>query len=275
MGDLFGAAKNLSHFAYLSQLTQARAVKAYVEHLRAHNSKNSGVLFWQFNDCSPAITWSAIDYTKQPKALYYYARRFFSPLLIAIIPESEPLRPGSSPKYKSISIIVINDSSQPITAILNCRLIDLFGRLLDRITSPIVIGPFSTSSKLKLPGAFVSPANPHKSALHLVLEREGENIADNLFLYLPDKYIEWPDMKITKRLSGINDTQWKLTLNANAVAKDLLIQSHGAETPAQFSDNFIDLIPPYEARITIDTAQPSSAPPQINLTHLRTTSNEQ
>jgi beta-mannosidase len=37
MGDLFGAAENLEQFVYLSQVTQARAVKAYVEHLRAHN----------------------------------------------------------------------------------------------------------------------------------------------------------------------------------------------------------------------------------------------
>ena len=143
-GDLFGAAENLPQFAYLSQITQARAVKAYVEHLRAHNFRNSGVLFWQFNDCSPAITWSAIDYIKQPKALYYY----------------------------------------------------------------------------------------------------------------------------TKRFSKINDTQWKLNLKANAVVKDLLIQSPGAEIPARFSDNFLDMIPPYEVEIIIDSAQRSSTPPQTTFTSL-------
>ena len=268
MGDLFGAAENLPQFAYLSQITQARAAKVYVEHLRAHNFKNSGVLFWQFNDCSPAITWSAIDYIKQPKALYYYAKRFFSSLLIAVVPEPDQARAGSSPQFKSISLIAINDSRRPLTARLNCRLIDLFGRLLDQITSPIAIGPFGTSSKLKLPREFVSPANPHKSALHLVMERDGEKIAENLFLYLPDKYIDWPDVEITKRFSKINDTQWKLNLKANAVVKDLLIQSPGAEMPARFSDNFIDLIPPYEVEIIIDSAQRSSAPPQTTFTSL-------
>ncbi|MHC4634949.1 MAG: glycoside hydrolase family 2 protein, partial [Planctomycetota bacterium] len=59
IGDLFGSPRSLEQFIYLSQLTHARAAKAYVEHLRAHSLRNNGVLFWQFNDCFPAITWSA------------------------------------------------------------------------------------------------------------------------------------------------------------------------------------------------------------------------
>lgn len=45
IGDLFGTTDNLEQFAYLSQVTQARAVKMFVEYLRVHNSRNRGVLF--------------------------------------------------------------------------------------------------------------------------------------------------------------------------------------------------------------------------------------
>ncbi len=158
IGDLFGTAESLEQFVYLSQITQARAAKTYVEHLRAHNFRNNGVLFWQFNDCCPAISWSAIDYTKEPKALYYYAKRFFSKLLIAVISsESEKAQAGSSLQSQPISVIVINDTSEPLTAMLNCRLIDLFGRPLDQFVSPIAIGPFSTSAPLKLLKAIIGP----------------------------------------------------------------------------------------------------------------------
>ncbi len=255
VGDLFGAAENLEQFAYLSQITQARAVKAYVEHLRAHNSKNNGVLFWQFNDCCPAISWSAIDYRKRPKALYYYAKRFFSKLLIAAVPELDKAQAGLSSKLQSISVIVVNDSNQPITATLNCRLIDLFGSPLDQVASPIAIAPFTTSAPLKLPKAIVFPTNPDKSALHLLMEKNGKKISENLFFYLPDKYIDWPEVEITKRLSQITDKLWKLNLKSNTVAKDVQIQCRHAGTSAQFSDNFIDLIPPDEFEITIDCEQ--------------------
>jgi len=252
VGDLFGTAENLEQFVYLSQVTQARAVKTYVEHLRAHNFRNNGVLFWQFNDCCPAINWSAVDATYEPKALYYYAKRFFSKLLIAVVPELEKAQAGLPPALQSLDVIAINDTSKPLTATLNCRLIDLFGSLLDQVAFPIAIGPFSTSPLLKLPRAIVSPAHPGKFALHLLMDRDGEKIAENLFFYLPDKYIDWPEVEITKRFSQITDRQWKLKLKSNALAKDVQIST---TVPAQFSDNFIDLIPPDGFEITIDCEQ--------------------
>ena len=79
-----------------------------------------------------------------------------------------------------------------------------------------------------------------------------QKIAENLFFYLPDKYIDWPDVEITRQLSQITDRIWQLKLKSNAIAKDLQIST---TMPAQFSDNFIDLIPPDESEITIDCQQ--------------------
>jgi len=252
IGDLFGSAENLEQFIYLSQITQARAVKTYVEHLRAHNFRNNGVLFWQFNDCCPAISWSAMDAIYEPKALYYYAKRFFSKLLVVVVTELDKVKADLPPAFKPLNVIVINDSNQPITATLNCRLIDLFGAVLDRIVFPIAIGSFSTSALLKLPKAIVAPFHPDKSALHLVMEKDGKKIAENLFLYLPDKYIDWPKAEITRRFSRITEKKWKLKLRSNAIAKDVHIST---TVPAQFSDNFIDLVPPDGFEIIIDCEQ--------------------
>jgi beta-mannosidase len=249
IGDLFGTAETIEEFIYFSQVSQARGVKAYVEHLRAHSFRNNGVLFWQFNDCCPAISWSATDYTGEPKALYYYAKRFFSKLLIAVV--SEPEKEQMSP-LQPLKVTVINDSEQRITATLNCRLIDLFGRLLDQVTVPITIAPFSTSTPLKLPKMIISPTQPDKSCLHLVIDKNGEKIAENLFFYLPDKYVDWPRVEISKSFSQMTDKQWKLKLKSSAIAKDVQIITSPA---AQFSDNFIDLIPPDEFEITIDYEQ--------------------
>ncbi|MDD5327060.1 MAG: hypothetical protein PHY02_04505 [Phycisphaerae bacterium] len=249
MGDLFGAAESIEEFVYFSQVTQARGIKTYVEHLRAHNYRNSGVLFWQLNDCCPAVSWSAIDVAGEPKALYYYAKRFFSNLLIAVV--SEPVKaPFDLPLgLRPLAVAVINDSEQPVTATLNCRLIDLFGHLLDQIALPVAIGPFSTLSLTKLAKTIISPANPEKSCLHIILDKDGEKIAEKLFFYLPDKYIDWPKAEISRSFSRMTEKRWTLKLKSNAIARDVQISASAA---VQFSDNFIDLIPPNEFEITID-----------------------
>ncbi|MFZ0034669.1 MAG: glycoside hydrolase family 2 protein, partial [Sedimentisphaerales bacterium] len=267
MGDLFGSDETIEEFVYFSQVTQARGVKAYVEYLRAHNFRNSGVLFWQFNDCCPAISWSAIDSTRELKALYYYAKRFFSKKLIAVV--SEPVKsPFDLPLgLRPLGVAVINDSEQPITATLNCRLINLFGQPLDQVALSVVIAPFSTLTSLKLPKTIISPAQPDKCCLHLALDRNGEKIAENLFFYLPDKYIDWPKVEISKRFSQITDKQWKLKLKTNAIAKDVQITTAVA---AQFSDNFMDLVPPDGFEITIDCEQGlSSIEPVLQLRCLK------
>ncbi|MBN1391901.1 MAG: hypothetical protein JW947_03760 [Sedimentisphaerales bacterium] len=248
-GDLFGGAKTIEEFIYFSQVAQARGVKAYVEHLRAHNSKNSGVLFWQLNDCSPAISWSAMDYRGQPKALYYYAMRFFSKILVTVVSEQGKERTSELRPQK---IVAINDSEERVTATLNCRLIDLFGHPLDGVTVPLELGPFSKFAQTKLPETMTSPSRPDKSCLHLTIERNGEKIAENLFFYLPDKYIDWPRAEISRSVSQITDKKWKLKLKANAIARDVQISTSEA---AQLSDNFIDLIPPDDCNITIDCKQ--------------------
>ena len=260
VGDLFGGAEDLEQFVYLSQITQARAIKSYVEHLRAHNFRNNGVLFWQFNDCCPATSWSSIDYDKHPKALYYYTKRFFSNLLITLIPEFDKAKANSPPSLQLLNAVAINDSNQPITAMLNCRLIDLFGSLLDQVTFPVAISPFSTSAPLQLPKTLVHPAHPHKSALHLLMEKDGAKIAENLFFYLPDKYIDRPKAEITARAIPLTKKKWKFKLKSSAVVRDVQIS---ATAPVQFDDNFIDLIPPDEPEITIGFEQQVISPERI------------
>jgi beta-mannosidase len=252
VGDLFGQAKHLEQFIYLSQVTHARGVKEYVEHLRAHNFRNKGVLFWQFNDSSPAISWSAMDYLKKPKALYYYAKHFFSNRLIVVVPRLDTSKTYT--QFQAISAVAINDSSRPLSAKLNCRLIDFWGNVLDQVSLPVAIAPFGISVPLKFPKAIMSPDEPDKSCLHLEVETHGDKIAENLFLYLPDKYIDWPQACINREFQQLTDTTWKLKLNSNILAKD--VQIYGSQV-AHLSDNFIDLMPNRDYEVDIRLNRPS------------------
>ena len=70
-------------FVYASQLLQAQAMQYGVEHWRRHRGRCMGAVVWQLNDCWPVVSWSSIDYYGRWKALHYYEKRFFAPVLIS------------------------------------------------------------------------------------------------------------------------------------------------------------------------------------------------
>jgi len=73
----------LEKLVYASQLLQAQAIQYGVEHWRRNRGRCMGAVVWQLNDCWPVASWSGIDYFGRWKALQYYEKRFFAPVLIS------------------------------------------------------------------------------------------------------------------------------------------------------------------------------------------------
>lgn len=240
LGDLFGAAGDIESFIYLSQLTQARAVKSYVEFLRANRNVNSGAIFWQFNDCCPAISWSAVDYLKRPKALYYYAKRFFAPVMITAVGQFDKFNTNAASWLKSLSAVAVNDTPEAFIAKVSCSLISLDGTLIDQVQLPVSVGAFSSSQPIKIPQNIVFCPNPDKSILHLQIERDGVIIAENIHLFLPDKYINWQDVNISAKFSKTADACGTITLTSDKPAKDVKVEIKDIDV--KLSDNYIDLL---------------------------------
>ena len=44
-------------------------------------------LYWQVNDVWAAPTWASIDFNLNWKALHYYAKRFFAPVIVSLVRE--------------------------------------------------------------------------------------------------------------------------------------------------------------------------------------------
>ena len=76
--------KNMEQLVYATQLIQAEAIGANVEHMRRNRGRCMGSIYWQLNDSNPVISWSGIDYYGREKALHYYAKHFYSPVLLSI-----------------------------------------------------------------------------------------------------------------------------------------------------------------------------------------------
>lgn len=73
---------------YASQVLQAEAIRNAAEHFRRYRGRCMGAIYWQLNDIWPGISWFSIDYYGRWKALHYYAKRFFAPVLLSCEEES-------------------------------------------------------------------------------------------------------------------------------------------------------------------------------------------
>ncbi|XP_011498870.1 PREDICTED: beta-mannosidase [Ceratosolen solmsi marchali] len=80
----------LMDYTYLSQVTQAVSMRIQTELYRQTKSSfndlgeglTMGALYWQLNDVWQAPSWSSVDIEGRWKMLHYYAKEFFSPLIV-------------------------------------------------------------------------------------------------------------------------------------------------------------------------------------------------
>jgi len=70
---------NFSDYSYLSQLQQAFGMKMAIDAHRSGYPYCRGSLFWQWNDCWPVVSWSAMDNRYRRKLFYFEAKRLFEP----------------------------------------------------------------------------------------------------------------------------------------------------------------------------------------------------
>ena len=117
--DYFLPQTDFRSIVVLSQIMQAFAIKAAVEIHRRSMPFCMGTLYWQFNDCWPAISWSSVDYFGNWKALHYHAKRFFNEIIIVI-----------HEKEERIHISVINDKHKKVDSRIQLKLSTFEGFML-------------------------------------------------------------------------------------------------------------------------------------------------
>lgn len=256
ISELFPQTSDIEKLVRLSQITQARAMKIFVEHLRANRQINSGTLFWQFSDCAPAASWSCIDYAGNKKALYYYAKKFYAPLLVTAVRQFTPGETGlrSLGFYTFPEVVVINESDQAIAANMKCNLMNMKGHILDQIEFTVITSP-ATAASFTLPKNLAASKTPHDHLLQIIMQKDDSILADNLYSYLPDKYLDWQKAEIRMDCTSLNDGLCQLKLTSDRPIRDVYIQ---APQDAKLSDNFVDLLPNMSRFISIQANIPGN-----------------
>ena len=222
--------KDFDSWLYVSQVLQAEVLKEAAEHLRRIMPRSMGSLFWQVNDCWPAISWSSIDYFGRWKALQFYARRFYRDLLIS-----------PSLSEDAIRLYVISDRSETTEALLKITLMDFHGHsILENRKSVKVIPVQSQVYMVLLRNALLDGKEPGKVFLNCELLIGGKPISSNQLFFQPFGRLSLAAPHFETSIRTDRDGL-KVTLVSNKFAKTVWLSVD--EDNGQFSDNYFDLIP--------------------------------
>jgi beta-mannosidase len=237
--------RDFPSFLYASQVLQAEGIKVGAEHLRRIRPRSMGSIFWQLNDCWPVASWSSIDYFGRWKALQYYARRFYSPLLV-----SPHVEDGN------FNVYVISDKTVPTAARLRLRLFTLAGKSLSDSTQEIQVPELSSKIYIQRPLAeFVNANGADAANIFAVADLlvDGKSVSSNVLYFVPAKLVTLPQPQISADLAKSGDA-YRLRLSSPVLARSVYI-SFGA-LDASPSDNYFDLIPGQPVELTITSAAP-------------------
>jgi len=99
---------SFERMVFLSQCQQSMAIKTAVEYWRCLKPHCMGTLFWQLNDTWPVASWASLEYGGGWKLLQYAARRFYSPVLVSMVPGHERFGTDGQLLLKVVSDLAVD-----------------------------------------------------------------------------------------------------------------------------------------------------------------------
>jgi beta-mannosidase len=224
--------KDFASFLYVSQVLQAEGIKVGAEHFRRSRPETMGSIFWQLNDCWPVASWSSIDYYGRWKALQYYARRFYAPLLV-----SPHVEDGMVKTY------IVSDKVQPVVGDLHLRVVDMGGKVVKETTRQVSVPGLSSQVYVQWPLSDLGGAEGVDLARVFVaaeLVVEGRSVSRNLIYLVPTKLVQLPEAHIGAELTPASGG-YHLKLSSRVLARSVYVTFGNAST--ELSDNYFDLLP--------------------------------
>ena len=235
--------KDFASFLYVSQVLQAEGIKIGAEHFRRSRPETMGSIFWQLNDCWPVASWSSIDYYGRWKALQYYARRFYAPILVSPHVEAGALK-----------VYVVSDETTPVMAQLWVRLMDFDGKVLLEEKRPFEISPLSSEVHLEWPLKKLTDAGAaDTSRVFVSAELWGVDtrISRNLVYLAPTKEIHLKPAALSVESTGGNGS-YKVRITSRGLARSVYL-SFG-DLDAKVSDNYFDVLPGETVEIMVTSS---------------------
>lgn len=241
----FPVPQKAEDYIYVSQLLQAFGITKGIHAHRRAKPYNMGTLYWQLNDCWPAVSWSSIDYLGNWKALHYHAKKAFENVLVSAVEQND-----------SLQIVVVNDTFEMIKDSLNLQLMDFEGQVI--YEKRIAAESTENSSEV----LFSLPLKTLKFDKAFCVLKVNFGKSEYLHYFVKPKDLK---LKIDETEIGIKSEIKKtaegylVELSSKALQKNVFLM---ADEKGIFEDNYFDLLPNETKTILFSTK--SKMPPNFN-----------
>ncbi len=220
--EKFNEPRNYDDLIYLTGITQMECVGSGAEHWRRNKGRCNGAIWWQFNDCWGAPSWSSVDYFEKWKPLMYASAQFNKAFTVSI-----------ETGKKTARFYIINDTLNVKECTLEYGAYDFDGNAVIINKKDITVGANSINSELSLE---LGGLDKTRNVVFARLLCENEQITERTKVLLPERKLKLKKADI--KCSVINN---EIILESSTYARHIFVDIRGESTP--LSENCFDLFP--------------------------------
>ena len=221
---------------YASQMLQAEAIKYGVEHFRRNRGRCMGAIYWQLNDCWPVASWASIDYWGRWKALHYYAKRFFAPVMVSCEEQGWMTAAADMNREhfefeKSIRLNVTNETLNDKKVTVKWALRNADSSVVRQEETQVAVPALSSVwlDKVEFP-----EVDYFSQYVSYEAWEEGKCISEGTVIFSYPKYFRYLDPKLSYRVEGD-----EIIVTAETYAKGVEILNENEDLI--LSDNYFDM----------------------------------
>jgi len=221
---------SFDELVYATQIVQADAIRTNVEHMRRNRGRCMGSLYWQVNDSNPVISWSSIDYYGRWKALHYYAKKFYAPVLCSI---------DDSDKKK----LVVNVSNEKLTEFkgeVRWRVRKNDTEIISQGSTAVTVAPLAAKDVLALtPEMTKLTVEMYRNHyIEYTLVQNNTVISGGTLMLVLPKQFEFINPEINVKIDQIGE-MYRFEFSSRNYAKGVYLDFD--EYDCVFGDNWFDL----------------------------------
>ena len=232
--------KDFESFLYVNHVLQAEGIKFALEGHRRAAPFCMGSLYWQINDVWPVASWSSTDYYQRWKALQYFAKKGFEPVLVSPYKEKD-----------SLKVDIINDKLSEIKARLVVKVLDFEGKEIVKETNEVTVPANSSNTFFGEKTAdYLKKVQTASQFMVVELVENGTVISTNTLFFKPIKDINLPKPEVKYDITA-TEGGYEISLSTNQLAKNLYMTIGDEE--GFFADNYFDLIPGQPVKVKLET----------------------